>query len=105
MIPFYVELRPGGTIYEQVVFAATKAMISGQLRPGDTFPSVRTLTTELKINPNTAHKVVTALSAAGLLETQPGIGTAVAPPPEARKSERAQLLGPDIEQLVVGPKK
>jgi len=101
MIPFRVEFRPGVSIYEQIVYAAKKAIISGQIRTGDPFPSVRALSRELKINPNTAHKVVSALSAAGLLETQPGIGTVVAALPEARKSERTQLLGPEIEQLVV----
>jgi len=105
MIPFRVEFRPGISIYEQVVYAGTKAIISGQLRPGDAFPSVRVLSRELKINPNTAHKVVMALIAAGLLEPKPGIGTVVASLPEARNSERSQLLGPEIEQLVVEAKK
>lgn len=105
MIPFRVDFRPGVSIYEQIVYAAKKAIISGQIRPGDAFPSVRSLSRELKINPNTAHKVVSALLVAGLLETQPGIGTVVAHLPEARKSERTQLLGPEIEQLVVEAKK
>jgi len=105
MIPFRVDFRPGISIYEQIVYAAKKAIISGQIRTGDPFPSVRCLSRELKINPNTAHKVVAALSAAGLLETQPGIGTVVAPLPEARRAERTQLLGREIEQLVVEAKK
>lgn len=105
MIPFRVDFRPGISIYEQIVYAAKKAMISGQMRPGDPFPSVRALSRELKVNPNTAHKVVTTLIAAGLLETQPGIGTVVAVRPEARSSERTQLLGYEIEQLVVEAKK
>ena len=105
MIPFRVDFRPGISIYEQIVYAAKKAIISGQIRTGDAFPSVRTLSRELKINPNTAHKVVSALAADGLLEAQPGIGTVVAPLPEARKSDRTQLLGPEIEQLVVEAKK
>jgi GntR family transcriptional regulator len=105
VIPFRVDFRPGISLYEQVVYAAKKAMISGQVRPGDPFPSVRILSKELKINPNTAHKVVTHLVAAGLLETRPGIGTVVAELPEARKIERMQLLGHEIEQLAVEAKK
>jgi len=105
VIPFSVQFRPGLPLYEQAAYAATKAIVSGHLMPGDAFPSVRTLSKELKINPNTAHKVVSALAADGLLETQPGIGTVVARLPEARKSERTQLLGPEIEQLVVEAKK
>ena len=105
MIPFRVDFRPGSSLYEQVVYAAKKAIIAGQMRPGDLFPSVRALSRELKINPNTAHKVVTGLIAAGLLETRPGIGTVVAELPESRSSERMQLLGEEVEQLVVEAKK
>jgi len=105
VIPFRVDFRPGISLYEQIVYAAKKAMVAGQMRPGDSFPSVRILSKDLKINPNTAHKVVTHLVAAGLLETRPGIGTVVAALPEATRSERTQLLGHEIEQLVVEAKK
>jgi GntR family transcriptional regulator len=105
VIPFHVEFRPGIALTEQIVYAATKAMIARQLRPGDPFPSVRTLSRELKINPNTAHKVVNQLVAAGLLETRPGIGTVVAALPESTGAERAQLLGHEIEELVVEAKR
>jgi len=105
VIPFRIDFRPGVSLYEQIVYAATKAIISRQLRPGDSFPSVRLLSKELKINPNTAHKVVTHLITAGLLETRPGIGTVVSELPEARSTERTQLLGHEIEQLVVEAKK
>jgi GntR family transcriptional regulator len=105
VIPFRVHFRPGVSLYEQVVYAAKKAMISGQMRPGDPFPSVRALSRELKINPNTAHKVVSNMVAEGLLETRPGIGTVVAELPESTKSERTQLLGYEIEQLAVEARK
>jgi GntR family transcriptional regulator len=105
VISFRVDFRPGISLYEQIVYAAKKAMIARQIRPGDEFPSVRTLSKELKINPNTAHKVITHLIAAGLLETRPGIGTVVAALPEARNTERTQLLGHEVEQLVVEAKK
>src|SRR5664279_433931 len=101
MIPFQVEFKPGAAIYQQVVYAATKSIISGQLRPGDGFPSVRTLSKQLKINPNTAHKVVTCLVDAGLLEIRPGSGAVVAQRPAATKSERTTLLSDPIEELVV----
>lgn len=105
MIPFRVEFRPGISLYEQIVYAATKAMISGELRPGDPFPSVRLLSRELKVNPNTAHKVISQLIGAGLLEARPGIGTIVATLPEARRVDKTQLLGHEIEQLAVEAKR
>ena len=105
MLPFHVAFRPGGTIYEQVVYAATKAMICGQLRPGDSFPSVRALSKELKINPNTAHKVITYLVSTGLLEIRPGFGTVVAKRPQASKAEKTKLLEEQFEELVVEGKR
>jgi GntR family transcriptional regulator len=88
-----------------VAFAAKKAMISGQLRPGDPFPSVRVLSKAMKIHPNTAHKVIAQLTAEGLLEVRPGIGTVVLQPPAGRRNERARLLGREVEQLTVEAKK
>lgn len=105
MIPFRVQFRPGISLYEQVVYAAKKSIVSGTMRPGDPFPSVRALSKELRINPNTAHKVVMHLVNDGLLETQPGIGTVVARLPESSRQERTQLLGNEIEQLVVEARK
>jgi GntR family transcriptional regulator len=105
VIPFRVQFRPGISLFEQVVYASKKAMVSGQMRPGDPYPSVRALSKELKINPNTAHKIVAHLVAEGLLETRPGIGTVVAPLPDSTRKERTQLLGHEIEELVVEAKR
>ena len=104
MIPFRIAFRPGVSLFDQIVYASKKAMISGQLRPGDPYPSVRTLSKELKINPNTAHKIVAHLVSEGLLETRPGIGTVVAELPDSSRKERAELLGHEMEELVVEAK-
>ena len=37
---FRFTLRPGTSIFDQVVFAATKAFVSGEFQPGQPFPSV-----------------------------------------------------------------
>jgi GntR family transcriptional regulator len=103
--PFRVIFKPGASLYEQVVYAAKKAIVSGQLRTGDAFPSVRTLSADLKINPNTAHKVITQLLNAGLLEVRPGTGTVVAPSRQATAAERTNLVENEVEQLVVEAKK
>jgi GntR family transcriptional regulator len=100
-----VAFQPGVSLYEQVVYAAKRAIISGQMRAGEPFPSVRLLSKELKINPNTAHKVVTHLITEGLLEALPGIGTVVAPPPASSAAARQRLLDNELERLVVEAKK
>jgi GntR family transcriptional regulator len=105
MVPFRITFRTGVSLFEQVVYASKKAMVSGQMRPGDPFPSVRALSKDLKINPNTAHKIVAHLVNEGLLETRPGIGTVVAVLPDSTSKERTQLLGHEIEELVVEAKR
>lgn len=99
--PFRCTLRPGQPIFEQVVFAAQKAFLSGEFKHGQPFPSVRTLAAELKIHPNTAHKVVQHLIQERWLEVHPGIGTVVAEPPRARAGDRQRFLQQEVEQLVL----
>lgn len=101
MLPFTVVLKPGLSVHEQVLFAVKKAIVSGRMRPGDEFPSVRALSRELRINPNTAHKVVAALLTDGLLEVRPGIGTFVAGRPASTAEQRRALLREEVERLVV----
>jgi GntR family transcriptional regulator len=93
--------RPGQSIVEQVLFAAQKAFLSGEYQPGQPFPSVRALAADLKIHPNTAHKVIQHLIQERWLEAHPGVGTVVAVPPRARTGDRQRLLQQEVEQLVV----
>jgi len=105
MLPFAVTLKPGESPYRQIVYAATKAVVSGELAPGSAFPSVRELSQTLKINPNTAQKVVAELIRDGLLEVRPGIGTVVTVGRRATAAERRVLLSGEVEQLVVEAKR
>ncbi len=105
MTPFRLSLHPGESIFDQLVFAAKKAFVSGELQPGQSFPSVRSLAVEFKIHPNTAHKVVQHLIQERWLESRPGIGTVVAEMPEPRRGDRKRLLEREIEQLVVEAKR
>ena len=99
MLPFTIALRAGEPIFDQVVYAVTRAAVTGQLRAGDTFPSVRALSLALRINPNTAHKIVAALVEDGLLEVRPGIGTVVTDVLQRRGGSPG--LDEEVERLVI----
>jgi GntR family transcriptional regulator len=105
MLSFQLHFKTGVPAYEQVVYAVKKAIISGALKPGDRFPSVRTISQELRINPNTAHKVIAALVNNRLLEVKPGIGTIVADARPSTREERRDLLEDEVERVVVEAKK
>ena len=51
---------------------------------------------ELRINPNTAHKVVATLVGERLLEVKRDIGTVVARAPAATRAQRMALLRKDL---------
>ena len=101
MLPFVLSFSADRPIYEQVVYAAKKAIVSGRLKPGDRFPSVRQLSQELRINPNTAQKVVAALTEEGLLEIRPGLFTLVASHQGATSAAGNKALHAEAERLVV----
>src|SRR5688500_5732836 len=102
MLPFAISLRTGSPIADQVVYAVTRAAVSGELRPGDPFPSVRALSQALKINPNTAHKIIATLIERNLLAVRPGVGTVVASGGHpASPSAGRVVLDEEAERLVV----
>lgn len=100
MLPFPIQFIDGLPASDQVVMAVQKAILAGQLQDGDEFPSVRTLSQELKISPTTAHKAIGQLRDSGLLASRPGVGmvvrTAAVPDAEAR----LVLLAPEMDALI-----
>ena len=100
-LPFNVTLRTGEPVAEQVIYAVTRAVVAGQLKAGDPFPSVRTISQELRINPNTAHRIVAALTQEGLLEVRPGIGTVVRTATGRADPARMAGISDEVERLVI----
>ena len=100
MLPFLIQIEAGLPVFEQVLQAVRKAMLTGQLSPGQEFPSVRTLSQELRISPTTAHKVVAILKDAGYLASRPGIGMVVTAPDLPARAERLEHLTPFCVELL-----
>src|SRR5260370_39381949 len=100
MTHFGLVFQPGQSIFDQLVSAAQKAILSGELTEGQAFPSVRTLAADLKIHQNTAHKAVQYLIHEGWLEVRPGLGTVVGPAQNKLADMRRQLMQPDVGALV-----
>ncbi|MBN1521492.1 MAG: GntR family transcriptional regulator [Candidatus Aureabacteria bacterium] len=82
-----------------------KAIVTGQLKPGDRFPSVRELSRELRINPNTAQKVVSHLVKENLLKIEPGIGSVVSQLSSATDMQKKGILENEVEKFVVEAKR
>lgn len=101
MLPFPIQLQAGQPVYEQIVHAVKRALVTEHLRPGDRFPAVRAISAELRVNPNTVQKAVSALVAAGVLEVRSGQGSFVAQAMAADRREQARMLEPIAEKLLI----
>jgi GntR family transcriptional regulator len=79
MIIFRLNQNSGVPIYRQIQDQIRYAVAAGLLQSGEQLPTVRALAVELQVNPNTVIKAYTELERAGVLTTEQGSGTFVAP--------------------------
>ena len=75
---FTLNFSSGVPIYKQIVQILSGKILSGALVPGEKVPSIRDVTAELNVNPNTVAKAYRELELAGLIETRRGMGCFVA---------------------------
>ena len=88
----HLDYRDPRPIYEQVQDGLRKLMMAGVLQEGEKLPSVRTLASQLAINPNTIQRAYEALEREGYVYSLPGKGSFVAPRKEVDDQRRQQLL-------------
>jgi GntR family transcriptional regulator len=72
---FVLDYKNGVPFYKQIIQQIEFNIGSGEVKPGDKLPTVRSLAIELKINPNTVAKSYNELEIRGLVTTQVGSGT------------------------------
>jgi GntR family transcriptional regulator len=77
---FHVNTASKLPIYQQLAQQVREAIARGELRPEEALPSVRQLSRELVVNPNTVGRAYTELEREGLLVSRPGRGIFVAQP-------------------------
>ena len=86
----YKDRRP---IYEQVMEKLADLMIRGILEENSQLPSVRSLATELSINPNTIQRAYGELERQGYIYSVKGRGSFVAENHRIREQKRAEVFG------------
>lgn len=99
----HVNFKSGVPVYLQIVQQVKDAAASGNLRPGDSLPSVRALAEELRINRNTAARAYTELEAEGVIETRQGAGCFLKANGTSplRKTVRSERLAAELDAVIV----
>lgn len=78
-------------IYEQIIAQVEMHIALGDLAPEGLLPSVRSLSVELSVNPNTLQKAYAELERRGLCYSVPGNGRFISP--DAAEKLRASRQG------------
>lgn len=75
---FQLDMKSNKSVYEQVIDRIKELVVTGVLNEGTQLPSVRELSRQLTINPNTVQKAFKELERDGYIYTVSGKGTFVA---------------------------
>ena len=70
-----LDYKSGVPIYDQIVSGIVKLKMVGALKGGDSLPSVRTLASNLGINPNTVQRAYAILEEKGIIYSVAGKGS------------------------------
>lgn len=92
-----VDYRDKTPIYEQITNKIQTLIAVGVLKPDDKLPSVRALSVELSINPNTIQKAYMALEMTGAIYSVKGIGNFVADNSELMRKKKLATLKQEIQ--------
>jgi len=81
----------GRPLYVQIMDEVRSGLVRGTLRPEDPLPSVRELSSSLRVNPRTVSQAYAALERDGVVLVRHGKGTFVAPGVQPDERERPRL--------------
>ena len=89
----FVDVKSRAPLYEQLISNIKSLVFNGLLKADEQLPSVRMLSRELTINPNTIQKAYTELERQGIIYSLPGRGNFVsANTEELARQKREKLL-------------
>lgn len=92
-------------IYMQIMNLIKSRMVSGEISGGDKLPSVRELSKELKVNPNTIQRAYQELEREALVFTQRGMGTFVTEDIETIMSLKRNMAKELVDRFFMEMKK
>lgn len=97
---YQIDMTSKVSVYEQIVEQTKKFILTGILGPDDQIPTVRQLSAQLSLNPNTIQKAVKELDRQGLIYSLPGRGCFIAGnAKEILQEEKRSGLGELEEQI------
>lgn len=82
-----IDPRSPTPLYEQIAARVRMAVASGELAPGDSLPSVRSLARMLRVNPATVVQAYRDLAGDGFVEIRHGHGTFIQEVPTFLRDE------------------
>lgn len=95
MIEMFIQIEPQSDvpIYEQVTRQIIEGIARGEMKPGDTLPSVRNLAADLGVNMHTVNKSYHELEEKGIITIRAKSGAII------RSTEERALTTKQLQQI------
>lgn len=96
-----IDPRKPNPLWGQIAARIRVAIGAGDLRPGETLPSVREMARRLRVNPATVAQAYKDLAREGFVETRHGAGTFVKEVESDRRSEERRARATDLVRAML----
>ena len=100
-----IDLRSRIPIYEQIINNVKELTLAGIFKPDEQIPSIRQLTQQLGINPNTIQKAYAELERQGIIYTLAGRGAFISNDTKKLTDAKRDEILKDVEKSVSDAKK
>lgn len=97
---FELDVRSRKPIYEQLTGKIKELIMHGILRADEQLPSVRTLSSQLTVNPNTIQKAYRELEREGYIYSLQGKGSFVSPVQQAQNESKRAAMRDELLRLM-----
>ncbi|GEL08740.1 GntR family transcriptional regulator [Salisediminibacterium halotolerans] len=99
---FHTDSQSSSPIYVQLIEQIKELIVKGVLQPGEQLPSVRELSKQMVVNPNTVSKAYQELERQNVIYSESGIGSFISAPSQQQAAEQqTKQIKNDLRKVMI----
>ena len=87
-------------IYRQIILQFNRAFVRGDIKPGDRIPSIRELSSVLRVNTNTIQRVYQEMERDGIISSKRGTGYYFTEDSNMTEKMRRELTAESVQRFI-----
>ncbi|SER96989.1 GntR family transcriptional regulator [Salisediminibacterium halotolerans] len=99
---FHTDSQSSSPIYVQLIEQIKELIVKGVLQPGEQLPSVRELSKQMVVNPNTVSKAYQELERQNVIYSESGIRSFISAPSQQQAAEQqTKQIKNDLRKVMI----